>query len=486
MEKTDRAAVLPVAFSWSDLGAWDAVWNASPTDANGNAITGEAMLEDAERCLVRAHPGQRLALVGVRDLAVIAEADAILTCDLAASQRVKGIAERVGKRPGEAPPSVSLADQAAWFRRWLTVSALPAWWALGADRERGGFHDALDADGRPLPGPRRSRVQTRQTWVYAQAGALGWPGPWREAVDHGAAYLTGRFVRADGLHRTLVGESGAGGDDTAFLYDQAFALLALAARGGGHEAEACALLAAVQTAFAHPGGGFSESGPTRFASNPLMHLFEASLAWLEAGGRDPCWRALAQELADLACERLIDQATGAIAETYDADWRPDPASEVWPGHQFEWAWLMLRWFDLSGDARARAAARRLYDASARGVLASGLTANAMDLGLRLTDRAARLWPQTERLKAALALARLADGPERAALEADALSAALALRRYLAHPTAGLWLDTIDAADAPAEGLALASSLYHLLGAVRALAWPAVEGPTKKARVAHGR
>ncbi len=473
MEKTDRAAVLPVAFAWSDLGAWDAVWAASPADAAGNAVTGEALLEDSERCLVRAHPGQRLALVGVRDLAVIVEADAILVCDRAASQQVKAIAERAGKRLG-APPSTSLAEQAAWFRRWLTVAALPAWWALAADRERGGFHDALDADGRPLRGPRRSRVQTRQTWVYAEAGALCWPGPWREAVDHGAAYLAARFVRPDGLHRTLVGETGTPADDTAHLYDQAFALLALAARGPAHETEARGLLTAIQGAFSHPDGGFTETGPARFAANPLMHLFEAALAWLEAGGRDPVWRALAQALADLADERLIDPATGAIAETYDDAWRPEPTSEVWPGHQFEWAWLMLRWFDLSGEVRPKRAARRLYDAGARGVLASGVTANAMDRDLNLIDRAARLWPQTERLKAALALARHAAGSERDALEADALSAALALRRYLAVPAAGLWLDVIDAADAPVAGPAPASSLYHLLGAVRALAWPAAE------------
>ncbi len=307
---------------------------------------------------------------------------------------------------------------------------------------------------------RRSRVQTRQTWVFAEAGALGWSGPWREAAAHGAAYLAARFVRGDGLHRTLVAEDGAPVDDAARLYDQAFALLALAARGAQCEGEARGLLAVIEGGFGH-GGAFAETIAPRFASNPLMHLFEASLAWCEAGGADPCWRALAERLGALALTRLIEPGSGAIAEVYDEAWRTGAASEVWPGHQFEWAWLMLRW---RRDEATLAAARGLYAAGARGVLASGVTANVVD-----GDRAGRLWPQTERLKAALSLAELASAEERTALEADALSAAAALRRYLEAAPPGLWIDLIDPDDAPIAGPAPASSLYHIVGAVKALA-----------------
>ncbi len=470
MEKTDRAAVLPVSFGWSDLGAWDAVWAASEKDAAGNAVSGNVLLEDADGNLIRAAPGRTVALVGMKGLAVIVEEDAVLVCDLAASQQVKAIADRAGAAPP--PPSRSLAEEAAWFSRWLKVNALPAWWALGADHAGGGFFDALDAEGAPVRGARRSRVQTRQTWVYAQGRSLGWSGPWREAAAHGAAYLSARFVRGDGLHRTLVAEDGAPVDDAARLYDQAFALLALAARGAECEAEARGLLAAVERAFGCATGGFAETVAPRFASNPLMHLFEAALAWCEAGGADGCWRALAQGLGALALTRLIDPGTGAIAEIYDGAWRADPASEVWPGHQFEWAWLMLRW---RRDEAPVAAARGLYAAGARGVLASGVTANVLD-----GDRAARLWPQTERLKAALSLAELASAEERTALEADALSAAEALRRYLDAAPPGLWIDLIDPDDVPVAGPAPASSLYHIVGAVKALAAYAPRPSTRAA------
>ena len=79
--------------------------------------------------------------------------------------------------------------------------------------------------------------------------------------------------------------------------------------------------------------------------------------------------------------------------------------------------------------------------------------------------------QTERLKAALSLAALASGERRSRLEADARSAAAVLRRYLATPAAGLWFDVIDAGDRMVPGPALASSFYHLVGAVEALQSP---------------
>src|SRR6202008_4334185 len=78
MEKTDRAAVLPVDFAWSDLGAWDAVKAASALDAAGNATDGDVVLDDARNLLVHAAPGMVVAALGVRNLAIVAEPDAVL------------------------------------------------------------------------------------------------------------------------------------------------------------------------------------------------------------------------------------------------------------------------------------------------------------------------------------------------------------------------------------------------------------------------
>ena len=290
MEKTDKASVLPVDLAWSDLGAWDAVHAVLPRDAQGNAANSEAVLVDAHGCLIRAEPGMVVAAVGVSDLAIVAERDAVLVCRIPASQSVKTVVERL-KAEGRAqtdvarPPVSTLADEARRYRRWLFGAALPLWWSVGADHAGWGFHERLDIDGAPVREPRRARVQARQAYVYAAGGGLGWAGPWRDAVAHAAEGLVSRYRRPDHLFRTLVGPDGAPVDDTAKLYDQAFALLALASAREVRptaEAEAGALLTVIASTQRHHAGGFRESGDQPFQSNPHMHLLEAALAWVEA------------------------------------------------------------------------------------------------------------------------------------------------------------------------------------------------------------
>lgn len=88
MEKTTKAAVVPAAFGWSDLGAWDAIWEACARDGDGNALMGDVQCLDTRNSLVRAN-GVFVGVIGVEDLAIIAEADAVLVCRRQDSQRVK-------------------------------------------------------------------------------------------------------------------------------------------------------------------------------------------------------------------------------------------------------------------------------------------------------------------------------------------------------------------------------------------------------------
>jgi mannose-1-phosphate guanylyltransferase/mannose-6-phosphate isomerase len=77
MEKTRRAAVVPVACGWSDVGSWRAVWELSDKDGQGNAAQGTAVFEDSRNCNVSTD-GALVALEGVDDLVVVATQDAIL------------------------------------------------------------------------------------------------------------------------------------------------------------------------------------------------------------------------------------------------------------------------------------------------------------------------------------------------------------------------------------------------------------------------
>ena len=75
---------------WSDLGAWDAVWQVLPKDAAGNAHVGDVLMTDSRNTLVQA-TSRLVSLVGVDNLVVIETPDAVLVADRARSQEVKAI-----------------------------------------------------------------------------------------------------------------------------------------------------------------------------------------------------------------------------------------------------------------------------------------------------------------------------------------------------------------------------------------------------------
>jgi mannose-1-phosphate guanylyltransferase/mannose-6-phosphate isomerase len=95
MERTDRAAVLPIDYAWSDLGAWDSVHEAATKDAAGNSTRGRVSIVDSERCLVRTDSATRVAVIGLENVAVIVEDGAVLVCDMAHAQKVRKAAKNL-------------------------------------------------------------------------------------------------------------------------------------------------------------------------------------------------------------------------------------------------------------------------------------------------------------------------------------------------------------------------------------------------------
>jgi mannose-1-phosphate guanylyltransferase / mannose-6-phosphate isomerase len=99
MEKTARAAVVPVSCGWSDVGSWHAVWELSDKDVHGNAAQGTAVFEDSRNCNV-ASDSALVALEGVDDLVVIATQDAIL---VSRQKDANGLKRLVAKLKSVAP-----------------------------------------------------------------------------------------------------------------------------------------------------------------------------------------------------------------------------------------------------------------------------------------------------------------------------------------------------------------------------------------------
>jgi mannose-1-phosphate guanylyltransferase/mannose-6-phosphate isomerase len=99
MEKTARAAVVPVACGWSDVGSWRAVWELSDKDGQGNAVQGTAVFEDSRNCNVSSDRAL-VALEGVDDLVVVATQDAVL---VSRQKDANGLKRLVAKLKAVAP-----------------------------------------------------------------------------------------------------------------------------------------------------------------------------------------------------------------------------------------------------------------------------------------------------------------------------------------------------------------------------------------------
>ncbi len=94
MEHTKKAAIVPVEMGWSDIGSWEALWDASDKDNRGNALIGDVLHHATHNSYLRSE-GPLVAAVGVEDLVVVATKDAVLVSRKNASQDVKRIVEQL-------------------------------------------------------------------------------------------------------------------------------------------------------------------------------------------------------------------------------------------------------------------------------------------------------------------------------------------------------------------------------------------------------
>jgi mannose-1-phosphate guanylyltransferase/mannose-6-phosphate isomerase len=113
MEKTQRAAVLPVSCGWSDIGSWSALWMAGERDGDGNLREGDTLTVDTHNSLLRSHERHLIATVGVDDLIVVTTPDATLVAHRDAAQDVKKIVDQL-KSSGRSEHSLHRVVQRPW------------------------------------------------------------------------------------------------------------------------------------------------------------------------------------------------------------------------------------------------------------------------------------------------------------------------------------------------------------------------------------
>ena len=378
-------------------------------------------------------------------------------------------------------PAFPPADWKTRLRPWLGDILLPYWATRGFDAENGAFVEQFDASGvADSAQGTRVRVQARQIYVFSHAAVLGLCdsglAPARRAFD----FLNDHaWDRTNGGWCHRLDYDGRVLDPLKDSYDHAFVLLGLAwlyrATGDGgvlrRAEETAAFLEQALgrkrdgtfDGYAEHLGAAGDDLPLPRRQNPHMHLLEAFLALHEATGGDARWLDAAHRIYGLFQRTFFDTEAGQLIEFFDRDWREaaqDGRQLREPGHFFEWVWLLHRYAAAGRDDAAIAAMRPLYDwAWQHGVDRDSVVFLQLDsAGQVLEGGSKRLWPQTEAVKACLAVyERFGD--------AEALARARQLLAALFTTFAGLdrpdWREQVGRDGALVRPGMPASSLYHL-------------------------
>lgn len=364
----------------------------------------------------------------------------------------------------------ALERRAREARGWLMESCFPLWADHGVNNA-GLFPEALTMSLDEAPAElTRVRVQARQTYVFSEAWRMGWKRDTAEKlVTAGVATLTARALNPQGLAgRMLATADGHLQDQTFDLYDTAFVLFALAeaSRGPGPAEPALAAAANIlQNLDIHARdtvhGGYAESlpRPAQRQQNPHMHLLEACLAMdaAEPGGKH---LARAEEIIDLFETRFTSGENGLLGEFFAPGWAPLPGDAsriVEPGHQFEWVWLLHAYARRAGQP-VSAAAERLYSFALTTLDAEGRAIQTAARGGAPVDASRRTWPQTEALKAHLAMFEARQDEKFAA--AACRSFDILMDEYLTED--GGWIDHYGADGAVLAATMPASTGYHVV------------------------
>jgi mannose-1-phosphate guanylyltransferase/mannose-6-phosphate isomerase len=95
MEKTDRVSVIAAGnLGWNDIGSWEALADIADTDAQGNTLMGDVLVEDVKHSYIRAEH-RMMAVIGLENVVIVETADAVLVAHRDHTQDVKKIVERL-------------------------------------------------------------------------------------------------------------------------------------------------------------------------------------------------------------------------------------------------------------------------------------------------------------------------------------------------------------------------------------------------------
>ncbi|WP_218353055.1 mannose-1-phosphate guanylyltransferase/mannose-6-phosphate isomerase [Alteromonas lipotrueiana] len=118
MEKTSKAAMVPLDAGWSDVGSWSSLWETAEKDENGNAVIGDAILENVKNSYVNAE-GRLISVIGLDNVVVVETKDAIMVAHKDKAQDIKNV---VNKLKREQRPEYQFHREV--FRPWGSYDSI--------------------------------------------------------------------------------------------------------------------------------------------------------------------------------------------------------------------------------------------------------------------------------------------------------------------------------------------------------------------------
>ena len=93
MESAKDVIVLQAPFRWDDVDSWLAVERLNPQDADGNTVLGTHAGINTKNCIIVGEPDRLIGTVGVDNLLIVQDGDAILVADRRDEASIKQLVE---------------------------------------------------------------------------------------------------------------------------------------------------------------------------------------------------------------------------------------------------------------------------------------------------------------------------------------------------------------------------------------------------------
>ncbi len=296
---------------------------------------------------------------GVAPIPILREYNAFCMRGLAAC----ALAFCVLASPAAADSAPSRERLQAWrdrFESHVRGGILAFWLKHDLDGKRGGFHGALDRQGKPDLNAERSLIlNARLLWTFSAASRMYGDPAYKAAAKRAFDYLQDKFrdVRHGGYYWS-VDANGKTKDDHKYLYGQSFALYGLTEywlmSGQTHlDRITMGVFHSFDTrAHDRVNGGYTEAftrdwkpetkeypigPPDQKSANTHLHLLESFTGMARAMGHKLVKERLA-EIRTLFLTKLTDPS-GYTHEYFRPDWTPTKNESSY-GHDVELAWLL--------------------------------------------------------------------------------------------------------------------------------------------------